>query len=143
MQIKQMRENLEFNAVKRFRNSPAFTKEKEERAAAVLRAYRDNLDRKTRQQRDNMQARLLSEPRRSSRTPSTASRIVTMFHPVSDTRTSASHQPSSPKSTPRRITIHGASGSRTMMAGMKKSPTTDGRRPSVARLASRATVSRR
>ena len=61
MQIKQMRENLEFNAVKRFRNSPAFTKEKEERATAVLRAYRENLARKTQQQRDSMQARLQSE----------------------------------------------------------------------------------
>ena len=91
----------------------------------------------------SLQGRLTLEPRRSSRTRRTASRIVTMFHPVSDTRTSASLRPSSPKSTQPRITIHAASGSRTMMAGMKKSPITDGRRPSVARLASQVTVSRR
>ena len=91
----------------------------------------------------SLQGRLTLEPRRSSRTPSTASRIVTMFHPVSDTRTSESHRPLSPKSTPRRITIHAASGSKTTMAGMKKSPTTAGRRLSVARLASQVTVSHR
>ena len=91
----------------------------------------------------SLQERLTLEPRRSSRTRQTASRIVTMFRVVWDTRTSASHLPSWPKSTRRHTIIHAASGNKRTTDATKRRATTDGRRPSVARLASRATVSRR
>ena len=61
LQLRQARENMEQNAVKRYKSSPAFTKEKEERAAAVLKAYRDNVAKKAQEKRDHLLARLLSE----------------------------------------------------------------------------------
>ena len=47
--------------MKRYKSSPAFAKEKEERAAAVLRAYRENVAKKAQEKRDHLLARLLSE----------------------------------------------------------------------------------
>ena len=61
LQLRQVRDNLEQNAVKRYKSSPAFAKAKEERAAAVLKAYRDNVAKKAQEKRDHRLARLLSE----------------------------------------------------------------------------------